>query len=64
LTDKERQVLTLLSQLLTTEETAAAMFVSVNTVRTHVRNILRKMGVAGRNEAIRRAWDLGMLSAA
>ena len=64
LTDKESEVLGLLAQLLTTEETAAAMFVSVNTVRTHVRNILRKMGVPGRNQAIRRARDLGILPAA
>jgi LuxR family maltose regulon positive regulatory protein len=61
LTDKELEVLGLLAQLLTTEETAAAMFISVNTVRTHVRNILRKLGVRGRNQAIRRARDLGIL---
>jgi LuxR family maltose regulon positive regulatory protein len=61
LTGKELEVLGLLAQLLTTEETAAAMFVSVNTVRTHVRNILRKMGVARRHQAIRRDWDLGIL---
>jgi LuxR family maltose regulon positive regulatory protein len=64
LTGKELEVLGLLAQLLTTEETAAAMFVSVNTVRTHVRNILRKMGVARRHQAIRRAWDLGILPVA
>jgi LuxR family maltose regulon positive regulatory protein len=63
LTDKEREVLGLLAQLLTTEETAAAMFVSVNTIRTHVRNILRKMGVTARNQAIRRGRDLGILPA-
>ena len=34
-----------LSDLLTTDEIATAMFVSVNTVRTHVRNILRKLAV-------------------
>jgi LuxR family maltose regulon positive regulatory protein len=64
LTAKEREVLGLLAQLLTTEETAAAMFVSVNTIRTHVRNILRKLGVTARNQAIRRGRDLGILPAA
>lgn len=62
LTQKELEVLGHLAELLTTEEIAGAMFVSVNTVRTHVRNILRKLAVSRRNEAIRRARDLGILS--
>jgi len=61
LTRKEREVLGLLSELLSTEEIAAAMFVSVNTVRTHVRNILRKLAVSRRNEAVRRARALDLL---
>lgn len=61
LTEKEREVLGYLSQLLTTEEIAGAMFVSVNTIRTHVRNILRKLGASRRNQAIRRARELGIL---
>ena len=44
LTEKEREVLGHLAAMLSTDEIAAAMFVSVNTVRTHVRNILRKLG--------------------
>ncbi len=61
LTPKEREVLGYLAELLTTEEVAATMFVSVNTVRSHVRSILRKLGVTKRNDAVRRAWDLGLL---
>ena len=61
LTAKEREVLGYLAELLTTEEVAATMFVSVNTVRSHVRSILRKLGVTKRNDAVRRAWDLGLL---
>ena len=61
LTGKEREVLGHLAELLTTEEIAGAMFVSVNTVRTHVRNILRKLGVTRRNDAVRRARALGLL---
>jgi LuxR family maltose regulon positive regulatory protein len=61
LTTKEGEVLGHLAELLTTEEIAAAMFVSVNTVRTHVRSILRKLAVMRRNDAVRRAWDLGLL---
>jgi LuxR family maltose regulon positive regulatory protein len=61
LTEKEREVLGHLSELLTTEEIAAVMFISVNTVRTHVRNILRKLAASRRNEAVRRARDLKLI---
>jgi LuxR family maltose regulon positive regulatory protein len=61
LTAKEREVLGHLAELLTTDEIAAAMFVSVNTVRTHVRNILRKLAVGRRNDAVRRARALNLL---
>jgi LuxR family maltose regulon positive regulatory protein len=62
LTEKEREVLGHLAALLTTDEIAGAMFVSVNTVRTHVRNILRKFGASRRNEAVRRARELGIIA--
>ncbi len=39
------------------------MFVSVNTVRTHVRSILRKLAVSRRNEAVRRARALSLIGA-
>jgi LuxR family maltose regulon positive regulatory protein len=61
LTSKEFEVLGHLAELLTTEEIATTMFVSVNTVRTHVRSILRKLGVSRRNAAVRRARDLELL---
>jgi LuxR family maltose regulon positive regulatory protein len=62
LTEKEREVLGHLSELLTTDEIATVMFISVNTVRTHVRNILRKLAASRRNEAVRRARDLKIIS--
>lgn len=61
LTPKELEVLGHLAGLLSTEEIAETMFVSKNTVRTHVRSILRKLGVARRNVAVRRARELGLL---
>jgi LuxR family maltose regulon positive regulatory protein len=61
LTPKELEVLGHLEALLTTDEIADKMFVSVNTVRTHVRSILRKLGVTRRNAAVRTARDLGIL---
>jgi LuxR family maltose regulon positive regulatory protein len=61
LTAKEFEVLGHLQELLTTEEIAEKMSVSVNTVRTHVRSILRKLGVDRRNTAVRKARELGMI---
>jgi LuxR family maltose regulon positive regulatory protein len=61
LTPKELEVLGHLARLFTTEEIAQVMFVSVNTVRTHIRKILRKLGVNRRNAAVRRARELGLL---
>ena len=63
LTAKELEVLAHLAELLPTDEIAARMFISVNTVRTHVRNILRKLGAGRRNEAVRLAWELDLLPA-
>jgi LuxR family maltose regulon positive regulatory protein len=61
LTDKEREVLGHLSELLTTQEIATEMYISVNTVRTHVRNILRKLAASRRSEAVRRARALDLI---
>jgi DNA-binding CsgD family transcriptional regulator len=61
LTPKELEVLGHLAELLTTDEIADKMFVSVNTVRTHIRSILRKLGVNRRNAAIRKARRLHLL---
>ena len=63
LTSKEYEVLEYLAELLTTEEIARTMYVSVNTVRSHVRSVLRKLNASRRNEAVRRAWELGLLPA-
>ncbi|HEY6746949.1 MAG TPA: LuxR C-terminal-related transcriptional regulator [Mycobacteriales bacterium] len=61
LTAKEQEVLHHLAALMSTEEIATAMFVSVNTVKTHVRGILRKLAASRRNEAIRRARELELI---
>jgi LuxR family maltose regulon positive regulatory protein len=61
LSAKELEVLEHLAALLTTEEIASAMFISVNTVKTHVRSILRKLAVSRRNQAVRRARQLGLV---
>ncbi len=61
LSQRELEVLRHLSALLTTEEIAAEMFISVNTVKTHVRKILVKLSVSRRNDAVRRAWELNLV---
>ncbi len=61
LSGRETEVLRHLAELLTTEEVAATMFVSVNTVKSHIRSILRKLSVSRRNEAIRRARELELI---
>jgi LuxR family maltose regulon positive regulatory protein len=53
----------LLDQLFTTEEIADRLLVSVNTIRTHIRSILDKLGAHRRNEAVRTARDMGLLPA-
>jgi LuxR family maltose regulon positive regulatory protein len=61
LSGRELEELRHLAEFLTTEEIAAAMFISVNTVRTHVRRVLEKLGVSRRHEAVRRGQELGLV---
>jgi len=61
LTEREQEVLRRLADLLSTQEIAASMFISVNTVRTHVRHIIEKLSVGRRTEAVRRARELGLV---
>ena len=61
LSKRELDVLRGMAEMLPTEEIAASMYVSVNTVKTHVRNILRKLSASRRNEAVRRARSLKLI---
>jgi LuxR family maltose regulon positive regulatory protein len=63
LTPKETEVLGHIARMLSTDEIAATMYVSANTVRSHVRSILRKLGASRRNEAVRLAWELRLIPA-
>ncbi len=61
LSGRERDVLRRLAMAMSTEEIAADLYVSVNTVKTHLKSVYRKLSVNRRNEAVRRARDLDLL---
>jgi DNA-binding NarL/FixJ family response regulator len=60
LSEREREVLMLIAQGSTNAEIAARLVLSPKTVRNHVSNILSKLQVADRAEAILRARDAGL----
>jgi LuxR family maltose regulon positive regulatory protein len=62
LSDREPTVLRLLASELTGPSIARELTVSLNTVRTHTKNIYMKLGVNNRRAAVRRAQELSLLS--
>jgi LuxR family maltose regulon positive regulatory protein len=61
LTERERAVLRLLTTSTSVAEMASELVLSVNTVKTHLAAVYRKLGVHGRREAVSRARDLEIL---
>ncbi|MEG8278255.1 LuxR C-terminal-related transcriptional regulator [Streptomyces sp. AHA2] len=61
LSARERDVLFALAEMMSTEEVATELHVSVNTVKTHLKSIYRKLAVSRRADAVRRARDLRLL---
>jgi LuxR family maltose regulon positive regulatory protein len=53
LTDRELAVLLLLPSMMSNEEIGETLFVSVNTVKVHLKAVYRKLGVKSRREAVR-----------
>ncbi len=64
LTSRERQVLGLLTQGCTTERIAEVMGVAYSTARTHIQNVLAKLGVHSRLEASALAVEHGLVEQA
>jgi len=62
LSTSELRVLRYLPTNLTRPEIARALYVSVNTVNTHMRNIYSKLGAHDRSSAVQRASELRLLS--
>ncbi|MEO6089542.1 MAG: AAA family ATPase [Umezawaea sp.] len=61
LTTRERALLVELPSMRTAEEIAGSMYVSVNTVKTHLRGIYRKLGVSQRRDAVVVARQRGLI---
>ncbi|MBV9048588.1 MAG: hypothetical protein JOY58_09990, partial [Solirubrobacterales bacterium] len=61
LSEAELRVVRYMSSNLTAPEIAAELFVSTNTIRTHLRHIYAKLGAHGRADAVARARQLALL---
>jgi LuxR family maltose regulon positive regulatory protein len=61
LSERELQVLRLLNTSLSSTDIAEELIISVNTVRTHIRNVYSKLDVHSRYEALARAKELNLL---
>ena len=61
LSERELEVLQLLPTPLSSSEIAEQLYISVHTVRSHIKNIYGKLGVHSRHAAIARAEILGLL---
>ena len=62
LSERELEVLELIAEGLTNQQIASRLFLSLNTVKAHARNIYGKLGVRSRTQAVARARALGILS--
>jgi LuxR family maltose regulon positive regulatory protein len=63
LSDRELEVLQLIAEGLTNQEIASRLFLSINTIKVHTRNIFQKLGVNHRTQAVAKARALGVLLA-
>lgn len=61
LSDRETQVMTLCAQGLSNGEIAQQLYLSEGTVKTHLHNVYRKLGLAGRAELVQYAHKNGLL---
>ncbi len=60
LSDRERDIVRCLLSNRSVSEMADDLFISVNTVKSHLKNVYRKLGVSSRQAAVKRARELGL----
>ena len=61
LSEREQAILGYLPSLMSNQEIAGALMISVNTVKTHLKAIYRKLDTPGRREAVQRARELALI---
>ena len=61
MTDRELTILRMLPTSASLRELAADLFVTLNTLKTHLRAIYRKLGAESREEAVIRAREGGLI---
>lgn len=61
MSERELEVLGLIAEGLSNREIASRLYLSLNTIKAHTRNIYGKMGVNSRTQAISRAQELNFL---
>jgi DNA-binding NarL/FixJ family response regulator len=62
LSKREVEILHFLEEGKTTTQIANGLYISENTVKTHVHHIMNKLDVSSRRDAVRRAYELGILN--
>jgi DNA-binding NarL/FixJ family response regulator len=62
LTGREQEILRLMAAGLSNDEIGQRLYVGVETVKTHVRSVLRKLGARGRTQAVIIAYEAGFVS--
>jgi LuxR family maltose regulon positive regulatory protein len=61
LTERELEVLRFMSGWLTTSEIADEMFLSINTIKSHMKSIYQKLGTNSKSETMRIAYHLDLI---
>jgi LuxR family transcriptional regulator, maltose regulon positive regulatory protein len=61
LSEREQAILGYLPSMMSNQEIAGALMISVNTVKTHLKAIYRKLDAPGRREAVQRARELALI---
>jgi two-component system, NarL family, response regulator LiaR len=62
LSPRETEVLRLMARGFTNQQISRGLFISVSTVKKHVRSVISKLGVSDRTQAAVRAVELGILA--